>query len=381
MKDRNNNILIAIIAVLIVFIMFIAGAFYFVISGKIDVGNVKKITDYIVEPNDNQSNNNQSNNNQASNNQSSTAALPNNTNTQSNPSNNIQPVAMYIANVPNSVYLRSAPAEDSSNIITTMAVGTSVWFIENTTNVFAKVQYNGVEGYVKRDYLLSSYSAPTPQKAENTTISKYMYIANVPNSVYFRSSPNENSDNIMATLNLGTMVGYIEQTNGTFSKIVFNGQYGYVKTKFLSDYDPRPQASNTTVSKYMYIANVPNSVYFRSSPYENSGNIITTINLGTKVGYIERADGTFSKIKYNGQYGYVKTKFLADYYSSSDTYMTVCNVKHSIYLRSAPVEDKNNIICEIPVNSTVKYLDSGNGTFYRISWSGHTGYAKSEYLR
>ena len=61
--------------------------------------------------------------------------------------------------------------------------------------------------------------------------------------------------------------------------------------------------------------------------------------------------------------------------------MTVCNVKHSIYLRSAPVEDKNNIICEIPVNSTVKYLDSGNGTFYRISWSGHTGYAKSEYLR
>ena len=48
-----------------------------------------------------------------------------------------QPVTMYVANVKNSIYFRSAPTEDSSNIICEIPFGTAVTFLENTDAVFA----------------------------------------------------------------------------------------------------------------------------------------------------------------------------------------------------------------------------------------------------
>lgn len=134
----------------------------------------------------------------------------------------------------------------------------------------------------------------------------------------------------------------------------------------------------------MYVANVKNSIYFRSEPSENSSNIICEIPLHTAVGYVEKTNGTFSKIYYNGSYGYVKTQYLSSQQSSAKSntsYMTVCNVAHSIYLRSKPVENPNNIICEIPVNSTVIFIEKYNSEFYQISWNGYLGYAKAIYLR
>ena len=92
---------------------------------------------------------------------------------------------------------------------------------------------------------------------------------------------------------------------------------------------------------------------------------------------------SFMKIYYQGKYGYSKAEYLSTSppYSGGSVYMTVCNVKTSIYLRKQPVEDSSNIICEIPVNSTVEFLGNANGTFYKIRWNGKEGYAKSEYLR
>lgn len=148
---------------------------------------------------------------------------------------------------------------------------------------------------------------------------------------------------------------------------------------------PAYQASaNTTISSYMYVANVKYSIYFRNAPIENDSNIICEIPLGTMIGYIEPADGVFSKINYNGSIGYVKTQYLSasspsTSYSRSNT-MTVVNVKHSIYLRSTPYETSGNIIMEIPVGSTVTYLGTPNGTFYQISYGGTVGYSKQEYL-
>lgn len=69
---------------------------------------------------------------------------------------------MYVANVKNSIYFRSAPTEDSSNIICEIPFGTAVTFLENTDAVFAKISYNGTDGYVKREYL----SSTQPQKQE-----------------------------------------------------------------------------------------------------------------------------------------------------------------------------------------------------------------------
>lgn len=240
----------------------------------------------------------------------------------------------------------------------------------------------------KNDDKVADKSNDKVPESEPSKQSVIMYVANVKNSIYLRSEPAENDSNIITTIPVGTQVIWHENTNSVFSEISYNGMSGYVKRDYLSSQRPvqnTPNSSysaNTTVSKYMYVANVKNSIYLRSSASENANNIITTIPLGTQVGYIERANSVFSKIKYNGTVGYAKTIYLADYYSSSyDEYLTVYNVKHSIYLRSAPYENPNNIICEIPLGAVVRYIENAGGGFYKISYNGYTGYSKSMYLR
>ncbi len=223
--------------------------------------------------------------------------------------------------------------------------------------------------------------APVSEGGQITT----MYVANVENSVYLRGLPEENDDNIITTIPLGAQVVWISDETAVFSKVSYGGNTGYVKRDYLSTTPPdlsgKQTTNNTTVWKYMYVANVKNSIYLRSSAKEVQSNIITTIPLGTEVGFIEYANGEFSKINYNGTIGYAKTKYLADYNTPGYDYMTVYNVKHSIYLRSAPYENPDNILCEIPLGSVVQFIGDAGGGFYKISWGGYTGYSKSKFLR
>lgn len=241
---------------------------------------------------------------------------------------------------------------------------------EKPTDVNKQSSSSGVD---EAEILVENHEEPTT-----------MYVANVKNSVYLRSEPIENESNIITTIPVGAQVVLLENTSTVFSKVSYSGKTGYMKRDYLSATAPKKEtvsSGNTTVYKYMYVANVKNSIYLRSSAAENSSNIITTIPVGTQIGYIERANNVFSKINYNGTIGYVKSSYLADYYTQSYTYLTVCNVKNSIYLRSTPQENPSNIITTIPVGSTVRYLGNGGNGFYKISYGGYTGYSKSAYLR
>ncbi len=218
-----------------------------------------------------------------------------------------------------------------------------------------------------------------------------MYVANVKNSIYFRSAPAEVDSNIITTIPLGTTILLKETVDNIFAKIEYNGQEGYVKREYLASVPPTaaPVAapSNNTVISTKYVANVAYAIYLRSTPSDN-GSIICEIPLGTAVGFIETANSTFSKINYNGRIGYSKTEYLSSYQpgngagvaSSSSSTLTVCNVKYAIYLR-ASASDNGSIICEIPVGSVVENLGRANSTFTKIRWNGTTGYSKTEYLR
>lgn len=280
-------------------------------------------------------------------------------------------------------YIRSEPS-DTSSILIGLSTGASVIYHKDANKVYASITYMGNDGQYNGYIEKAMLSATMPSVTESST----MYVANVKHSIYFRSAPVEDKSNIICEIPLGTAISFIENTDNVFAKISYNNQEGYVKREYLSPSVPQAtpasaNSGNTNVAYYMYVANVKDSIYLRSEPVENQSNIICTIPLGTKVGYIEYTNSAFSKIVYNGQYGYAKTQYLSNSSpGGSDSYsMTVCNVKHSIYLRTSPEENPNNIICEIPVGSRVAYISSGTGTFYEISWNGYVGYAKSEYLR
>lgn len=232
----------------------------------------------------------------------------------------------------------------------------------------------------------SPTTAATALPTSNEVVQTTMYVANVKNSIYFRSAPTEDSGNIICEIPLASPVGFIENTDAIFAKVRYNEQSGWVKREYLSSVQPtaEPVVIDNTIKYTLYVANVKNSIYLRSTPAEISGNILGEIPLGNAVGYISEADGPFVKVNYNGTIGYCKSEYLShtapSTYSSGGSTMHVVNVKHSIYLRSAPVEESGNIICEIPVGSAVTFLENANGTFYKISWNGQVGYSKSEYL-
>lgn len=287
--------------------------------------------------------------------------------------------------IPYTPYPVAPPRKDNNtNVILGIVLGILVALIIIAA-IFGTLIFTGVIQFGDKNNTNSTVHV-TPaveEQSEDDSESgpaSVMYIANVPNAVYLRSSPSESDDNIITTIRLATPVSVYPSTENGFSKVAYNGQEGYVKSEYLSYTQP---VENKTVIKYMYVANVPNSVYLRSSASENSSSICT-IPLGTSVGFIENANSTFSKVNYNGTIGYIKTKYLSDiqpYVSNNTDFMEVYNVPHSIYLRTEPIEDSSNIICEIPVGSTVEYIHSGNGTYYYVYWNGYEGYAKSKYLR
>ena len=76
--------------------------------------------------------------------------------------------------------------------------------------------------------------------------------------------------------------------------------------------DTYATSSNTTVTSWKYVVGVADSVYFHARPEDSEDNIVLTVPLNTQVGYIEDAGNGFSRVEYQGQYGYIKSEYLAD---------------------------------------------------------------------
>ncbi len=279
----------------------------------------------------------------------------------------------YMAGFAQTAYFRSSPSDDSGNIIGEIPYGAQVGYIAQSgyDPAYTRINYNGTVGYVRSEFL--STTQPT------NFVSRVMYISGVEDGVYLRSTPYE-ADNVITTIPLAGAVGYIDVTNEYFTRVEYNGLYGYVKTQYLSDTKPAPKDA---VIDTCYMAGFAQTAYFRSSPSDDSVNIIGEIPYGALVGYIEQYayDSAYTKINYNGTVGYVRSEFLSTTQPTNfvSRVMYISGVENSVYLRSTPYE-ADNVITTIPVNNAVGYIDTVNFEFTRVEYHGLYGYVKTQYL-
>ncbi len=239
-RDKSNNIVIVLLSVLCVLVLCAValGALYF--GGVIGDRNNAKNEPAVKINNKKENKPNQE-----------TKAIDDDTNTKpdiktddekkernysSGKEEKSVPTTMYVANVENSIYFRSLPKEEEDNIICTIAVGTPIVFLENTNHTFAKISYDGEEGYVKREYLSTSVPKKKSESPQDNSVKYSLRVVNVENSIYLRKAPSESPDNIICTIPLGSIVGYIETTNSVFTKIKYNGITGYSKSEYLEIY-------------------------------------------------------------------------------------------------------------------------------------------------
>ena len=172
-----------------------------------------------------------------------------------------------------------------------------------------KVKHSSKTGYVYGKYVGKDTSSTTTTKYVNAS------------SLNVRSGAST-SYSVIGSLSKGSKVEVISTSNG-WSKIKYNGQTGYVSSKYLSSSTPE---SSTTTTKYVNAS----SLNVRSGA-STSYSVIGNLSKGSKVEVISTSNG-WSKIKYNGQTGYVSSKYLSSTTSDNNSNSTSASVSKVISL-------------------------------------------------
>ncbi|CEK37169.1 C40 family peptidase [Paraclostridium sordellii] len=204
----------------------------------------------------------------------------------------------------NSVNFRKGPGTNY-NSIGKLNKGDRVEYLE-TVGSWIKVKHNSNEGFVHSNYI--STSSNTGESNEDTSVKSEKQVTG--NRVNFRKGPGT-SYSIITSLNKGTKVGYISENNG-WAKISYSGNIGYMSTNYLATIDSNSGGNNSgsnedsTVKSEKQVTG--NRVNFRKGPGTNY-SVITSLNKGTKVGYISESNG-WAKVNYNGTIGYMSANYI-----------------------------------------------------------------------
>lgn len=226
--------------------------------------------------------------------------------------------------------------------------------------------------------LPSATATPVPShdaSSGNTTVSGTRYVDNVSVGAYFRSAPSQEESNILATVNLGTRVDFIELYNSTYSKVKYNGTYGYIATQYLSEKKP-----NLTVSGTVYVTNVDYCAYLRSTPEKSDYNTVTYVYLDEALEYIETS-GSYIKVKKGIYYGYVHGDYIS--FSPPNTTplytMYVTGVTYGAYFLNYPRQG-SLVLATVPPNTAVSYIEDSANNYCKVSYDGKIGYILKDYL-
>ena len=116
-------------------------------------------------------------------------------------------------------------------------------------------------------------------------------------------------------------------------------------------------------------------VNFRKGPSTDYASL-GKLNKGYKVEYISETN-SWSKVKYNGQTGYVYSKYVAQTSTTSNTQVKYVNCT-SLNVRSGP-GTSYSIIKLISTNTKVEVISTNNG-WSKIKEGSTTGYVSAKYL-
>ena len=125
------------------------------------------------------------------------------------------------------INVRSSDSETADKL-GRIAKGTTIDVIEIRVNGWSKIKYEGKEAYVKTDYLEVMEEPDPVGTGENVANGKVT--AN--ETVNVRSKPSTSSSRIGQVVK-GTTIDWIADVEEGFSKVIYEGKLGYIKSEFL----------------------------------------------------------------------------------------------------------------------------------------------------
>lgn len=199
--------------------------------------------------------------------------------------------------------------------------------IVSEKNGWTNVKSGKKSGWVQSAAVSKDNSVSNIKKSAKATS---MYVNN--DVLNFRTAPSTNSK-ILGVLKRGDKVSVVQETVG-WTKINYNGQEGYVSTKFLSSGNSASSAVKVVKS---------NTLNIRRDANITSEKVVS-LKKGDKVKFVSEKDG-WTKVDYNGKVGYVSSYYLEDGIDDVDTEEVV-------------VEDTNNAD-KTSSRGTIEYKNMG----------------------
>ncbi len=192
-------------------------------------------------------------------------------------------------------------------IILHLITGTQIEVIDSN-GYWTHIRVGDTEGYVQTKYITSNdpYQETTdPQKVdeeEETVVIRYIQSPNsAPVNLRYEAS---RQSRIISKLITGTEVEVIEN-DGTWVKIVYNGQEGYVLSEYIVETKPRYINKNDSIILYVQSDN-SFPINLRDKP---GGQIVTRLLTGTEV-YLISADEEWAYVTTGYTEGYIMVKYL-----------------------------------------------------------------------
>lgn len=226
--------------------------------------------------------------------------------------------ASYSRYTTSSVNVRTK-ASMSGKVVGSFAKGKKVTCY-GTSGSFTKVKYNGSYRYTATSYLSSKKtSSSSSSSSSSSTYTRYIKAA----SLNVRKAAS-NSGAVVGSVSKGTKVTCYG-TSGGFTKIKYNGSYRYVSTSYLTSTkitSSSSSSSNSSSSSSTYTRYITASSLNVRKKASSSGAIAGSVSKGTKV-TCYGTSGSFTKIKFNGNYCYVSTQYLSSSKPSGTTTSSV----------------------------------------------------------
>ena len=253
---------------------------------------------------------------------------------------------------------------------------------------WCRVSYSGKTGYVMTKFLTFGSAAPTetPIPAPEVVIS-YARVNTVTGGLNLRETPNGTR---IAVIPQNAVIGVITK-GADWSRVKYGDKVGYVMTKFLADTTATPAPSTpapgNTLQCYGKVTTANGGgLNMRSGPATTYGRIASIKNGGVVEVYDKGA--VWSRIKYNGTFGYVMSQYLTfsaerpsenpDPVIPSGAKAQVNTTAGSLNMR-AGMGKTYAVVTQIPQKAYVEVLTYGPSWCY-VSYNGLKGYVMTTYL-
>lgn len=214
--------------------------------------------------------------------------------------------------------------------------------------------------------LLIVWMCSLTASAYAVTAGDVLCVTNCESWVSLRQAPQKNSKRLEKLPKGSTVIVDAKATNG-FYKVKYGNTYGYVLSQYLEEQ-----------SLAMRIGNCSQYVTMREQPSTNSKEI-TKIDKDELVLRVSTAENGFFQVYYNGEMGYVLSKYLLGATLNDGAVQYVTNCSSFISHRNAP-STKASRFQKIPLNAQVIGFGQVFNDMEYVYYEGKYGFASSSYL-